>query len=355
MANREFLMLAQTYNPKRHGIGGWWMSEKLDGFRCYWDGGITRGLEKTQVPWANTAKDSRYIDKQYATGLWSRYGNVIHAPSWWLDKMPLIPFDGELWVENLSRQDIASIVKRIYPDTRWDKVKLMCFDLPPYEAVFRDGRINNPNYKKMFSNFLSWVMERIKILGVEYIPNPDSPFETRLYMLKKYCKEPAIAHKQVQLPYQTQLAQKMVQESVDNIKAHAGEGVIVRSGSAFWVPKRVQTVVKVKPLDDDEGIIVGFISGRETDKGSKLLGMMGAMILDYKGKKLELSGFTDEERRFSDTIAEKWAEDHPGCEVPNWVTCKHFKRGEKITFQYRGLTDDGIPQEARYLRRWINI
>ena len=42
--NREFVQLAQVYDPKKHGIAGWFVSEKLDGMRCLWDGGITRGL-----------------------------------------------------------------------------------------------------------------------------------------------------------------------------------------------------------------------------------------------------------------------------------------------------------------------
>lgn len=38
---RQFLMLAHDYDPKKHSILGWYMSEKLDGLRAWWDGGIT--------------------------------------------------------------------------------------------------------------------------------------------------------------------------------------------------------------------------------------------------------------------------------------------------------------------------
>ena len=44
--------------------------------------------------------------------------------------------------------------------------------------------------------------------------------------------------------------------------------------------------------------MVGFTSGRETTKGSRLLGKIGALIVDYQGKRLELSGLTDAEREF---------------------------------------------------------
>jgi ATP-dependent DNA ligase len=41
MAKREFLMLAHKHEGQN--ILGWLYSEKLDGMRCFWDGGITRG------------------------------------------------------------------------------------------------------------------------------------------------------------------------------------------------------------------------------------------------------------------------------------------------------------------------
>lgn len=53
MAKRNFLMLAHTFKPGKHFPGGMFLSEKLDGIRCYWDGGISRGIPKANVPYAN--------------------------------------------------------------------------------------------------------------------------------------------------------------------------------------------------------------------------------------------------------------------------------------------------------------
>ena len=53
MARREFLQLADHYDPRKHDVAGWFVSEKLDGTRCFWDGGLTRGLPTEQVPWAS--------------------------------------------------------------------------------------------------------------------------------------------------------------------------------------------------------------------------------------------------------------------------------------------------------------
>jgi hypothetical protein len=61
MAKREFLQLAHKLDAKKHGIGGWLYSEKLDGERCFWDGGVSTGLAKSEIPWANTNKDERYV------------------------------------------------------------------------------------------------------------------------------------------------------------------------------------------------------------------------------------------------------------------------------------------------------
>jgi hypothetical protein len=74
------------------------------------------------------------------------------------------------------------------------------------------------------------------------------------------------------------------------------------------------------------------------------------MILDYKGKRLELSGFTDEERRFATEEMTKFAYLCPGEEMASHFQGKHFQVGDTIEFRYRELSDDGIPKEARFLR-----
>jgi DNA ligase-1 len=65
-------------------LAGWWMSEKLDGVRAYWDG-------------------KRFI---------SRLGNEFHAPDWFAKGLPETPLDGELWVERKAFQKTVSIVRR---------------------------------------------------------------------------------------------------------------------------------------------------------------------------------------------------------------------------------------------------
>ena len=38
---REFLQLAERYDAEKHDAAGRYISEKLDGTRCFWDGGLS--------------------------------------------------------------------------------------------------------------------------------------------------------------------------------------------------------------------------------------------------------------------------------------------------------------------------
>ena len=125
---REFLQLADHYDPHKHDVAGWFVSEKLDGTRCFWDGGLTRGLPTEQVPWASiidpkTGEKKAKI-KPVATGLWSRYGNPIMAPDWWLNQLPACPLDGELWAGRGKFQLCRSICGGDTPDERFSQDRL---------------------------------------------------------------------------------------------------------------------------------------------------------------------------------------------------------------------------------------
>ena len=95
MARREFLQLAEPFSPAKHQVAFHYISEKLDGTRCFWDGGLSRGLRTEDIPWASVidpktgAKKAKI--KPRATGLWSRYGNPIIAPDEFLELAPLLP------------------------------------------------------------------------------------------------------------------------------------------------------------------------------------------------------------------------------------------------------------------------
>lgn len=353
---REFLMLAHVFDAKKHGIGGWFLSEKIDGQRAFWDGGITRGLLKSEVPWANCAKDGRYVTPPVATGLWSRLGNVIHAPDWWLDKLPPIMMDGELWHGKRGHgelQNVRKIVSKLKGLSNWKQIKYYVFDLPSPMAVFRDGRLSSPHFKKVFKGIREWKYGA----RLAYEPHGLVRFEKTVKKMEELLDgNIALYHPQTRLPFQTPKALEIIEQRLMGVCLIGGEGLMLRKPESFWVPKRVRDVLKVKKFDDAEGIVIGYTTGRETDKGSKLLGMMGALVLAYehptKGRKrLEISGFTDAERAWKSDDAYQWAKNHPGQECPDWISAVHFPLGNTVTFRHRGWSLDGVPSIATYWRK----
>lgn len=340
MAKRHFLMLAQKYDPFKHPITGEYVSEKLDGMRFYWDGGITRGMVKHKIPWSNTAKDPLEMEK-IATGLWSRYGHPIYAPDEFLDGLPLMPLDGELYDPDRSRQQILSAVKKHKPVlSEWENIKAYAFDIPPYERVFKDGRINEPQYKKKFEGILDW----IDLSNLDYCPPPALTFEQAYFLLQQHAKAPSTEIvRQHEIPFMRAQANTMLNKFMGLVLDAGGEGLVIRKRSSFWTPTRSYGLLKFKPFDDTEGTLIGYTTGK-----GKLKGLIGALVVDYNGHVLHLSGLTDDERLLEDYT---WAAENPGENLPDDIEAICFTRGDKITFKYRGMSDTGVPQEARYWRK----
>jgi len=356
MARREFLQLAKKYNPEKSKIAGYLISEKLDGSRCFWDGGVSRGLATIDVPWASlvnpkTGKRKPKI-KPVATGLWSRYGNPIIAPDWFLDQLPPTFLDGELWAGRGKFQLCRSIVAGDQPDPRFDQIQYAVYGSPSIDRVFMSGEIKNSNFHCHID--LDQIREWIGgFLVGPMLLRPNSIFDEELDHLDEFLSDSdcAFTLTQVRLPDNEQEAHEEVENFLSDVLDDGGEGVVIRDPDAIYTPKRVNALLKYKPFDDDEGTITGFTSGRKTDKGSKHLGKIGALILDFEGKRLELSGLTDIEREFLTEEMCVYASRHPGEDMPHIFQGKHFKVGQRVTFLYRELTDEGIPREARYHRK----
>lgn len=361
MAKREWLMLAHKYEVAKHAIFGWFMSEKLDGQRFLWDGGVTRGVYADEVPWANVEKDKRFIERPIATGLWSRYGKVIHAPAWWLDEMPSCLLDGELYSGRGQVQALAKIVRKIDPNpVEWRKVKAAVFDSPPVSVVFADGKVESGvHYKKTFKGFMDWVNQKGQGWLEEMPTSAYVSYTTMIGVLRERLKTSEVAYmiEQEQLPFTTREAIARVEARLDEIQEAGGEGVVLRKQHSTWTPERSHNLLKYKPYEDDEATVTGYIWGRATEKGSKLRELMGALVVSYKDHSFELSGFSDAERVIVPTeantirtVEEEWRA-HPGQPINVLLfTNPSFPLGSRVTFRYRELSDIGIPKEARYLR-----
>lgn len=235
-----------------------------------------------------------------------------------------------------------------------DQIEFAVYSSPRMIDVLADGQIKNSNFHLTVDthDMFLWLGRHI---GEDWQDSAAMTFEEELAFLASALdngpESKCYLHQQVRLPEDESEAKRTVEDFLDMVISDGGEGVIIRNPKGKWTPKRVADLLKYKPHDDDEGIVHGFTSGRETDKGSKLLGMIGALVLDYKGKRLELAGLTDEERQFEDIQMERYAADHPGEEMPANFQGKHFKVGDVVTFKYRELSDDGVPKEARYFRK----
>ena len=321
---REYVMLAKPYTNQ--DVSEWFVSEKFDGQRCIWDGGWSRGKSKKVVPYANVAKDERYVNEQVCTGLWSRYGNVIHAPDYFLDSLPVgVWLDGELWLDRGRFQSLRSIVSRLEPGPEWKDIRYLLIDEVPPCNFFVSGQINNPNCKIRFS-------------GEKPFASQDtfSIFAASYPKLVNYENNHVQAIKQVQLPRQDWYP--VLLDRLESVVAAGGEGLILRRPVSVWYPKRTPQLLKVKPFDIDSAIVVGYRFGE-----GKYEGLMGALVVEWNGHVFNLSGFTDEERVMSARL-------HPGAVAPANVFNPKFPRGSRVKFRYVTVTNAGVPREARYER-----
>lgn len=362
---RTLLQLAHTYSPVKHRIHGWWVSQKLDGVRAFWDGGFTRGMLCSEVPFANTAKDGRYKNPPISTGLWSRYGKAIQAPSEWLDCLPNIPLDGELWYGPGTFQTVVSLTSQLNADwAQWSNIKYMCFDIVPLDRIFMPGELIETNYRTTFdSSIYQWALSASqgKIQDVPFGLTFEFSYYRLLLLEDIYGHQfsPFNVVKHRQIPRQPEAIKQHLNEQLNDVLDQEGEGLILRHHTAQWTPRRVHEMLKIKPTAFDEATIVGWTWGRLTDRGSKHLGKIGALICDYKGQRLEIAGLNDEERevimfdQFGDKLTA--AMNNQGKDIDtNCFESPYFPLGTKINFRYCShLTNNGLPKEARLHRSML--
>ena len=104
------LLLAESWDNATD-LTGWWMSEKLDGVRAYWDG------------------------KQFL----SRLGNLFTPPTGSSRACPTSPLDGELWLDRKKFQRTVSIVRRQDKSDHWKEIRYVVFDAPKLDKASRSG------------------------------------------------------------------------------------------------------------------------------------------------------------------------------------------------------------------------
>jgi ATP-dependent DNA ligase len=343
--NRELVMLAETYERGKHRVAGMFMSEKLDGMRCLWVP-ETRGIPIRGIPFANREKDKR---EHVATGLWTRYGKVIHCPDYFTASFPPILLDGELYMGRGRFQEVMSTCKTLEPDEhKWHSVHFKVFESPAYSCLFQSGKINNPQWTKFIK------LEQMEEAFGRPFTDKQLDFEIIYNWLKRQlvATEYMSLHEQRLLPFNTPIAQQIVDEELERVTLDDGEGLMLRHPASPYEPIRSRHLLKVKKLLDAEGTIIDFKAG-EFGKDGKLLGLMGSAVVQWEHGTFNLSGFTDAERGL-EPDASVWALSHPGellSQSPAAHPSRVFRVGERITFVYRELTDDRQPKEGRFKRK----
>jgi DNA ligase-1 len=217
------LLLANVWHPSIDPTG-WWMSEKYDGLRAYWDG----------------------------QKLWSRKGNLIHAPGHFLAEIPRdIVLDGELWIGHGKFEETMSIVRSERPDDRWDRVRYVVFDAPRAKGTF----------------------------------------EQRMLFLRATISE---GNRFVRIVAQErcQGAAQLLAER-DRVVRQGGEGLMLRQPESAYEAGRSTTLLKVKPYDDAEATVIAHEPGK-----GKFAGKLGALrVRADDGREFSVgSGLTDADR-----------------------------------------------------------
>ena len=222
-------------------------------------------------------------------GLWdgqtlrSRAGNSIAAPAWFLAKLPKRSLDGELWVARGQFEKASSYVRKTTPqDDEWRQIKYLVFELPGAPGTFAER------------------YERLK----------------KIIAQANFAQ--LIAVEQFRLADNAALKRKL-----EEIVRAGGEGLMLHRADAPYITGRNDALLKLKPLDDAEATVIGYVPGK-----GKYEGKMGALQVETAdGKRFQIgTGFTDALRANPPAI------------------------GTLVTYTYRGFTKNGLPRFASYLR-----
>lgn len=213
-----------------------------------------------------------------------RSGLPIMAPAWFTAALPAQALDGELWLARGRFEELSGIVRRQQPvDADWRRVRLMVFELPGATGTFaqRAARIQQLSAQQPAS----------------------SPWR---------------AVEQFELPSAAALKVRL-QEVV---KA-GGEGLMLHRADALYETGRSPALLKLKPLQDADAVVVGHQPGQ-----GRHAGRLGALkVRTQDGQEFLLgTGFSDEQR-----------------DQPPAV-------GTVVTFTYQGTTAQGVPRFASFLR-----
>jgi DNA ligase-1 len=210
----------------------------------------------------------------------SRGGNIFIAPAWFVQDFPDMPLDGELWMGRGHYQDVVSVVRKQIPDDGWKAVKFMVFDLPAHGGTFTER------------------IEAMRQLAT-------TPY---LKVIEQFRVD----------------SNKALMDKLDDLVRQGGEGLVLHRQNALYHSGRSDDLLKLKPFEDAEAIVIGYKPGK-----GKNTGLMGAIKVRMdNGKEFYIgSGFTKQQRKNPPAL------------------------GGLVTYRYQGFTQAGIPRFAVFVRQ----
>ncbi len=212
-----------------------------------------------------------------------RSGRAVAAPAWFTARLPAVPLDGELWLARGRFEALAGAVRKVRPvDDEWRAIRYQVFDLPGAGGPFAERAARIRSLVGEFGGPALQAVEQRRI---------DSP--------------------------------AALQQRLADVVAAGGEGLVLHRADALWRPGRSEALLKLKPLNDAEAVVVGHEPGHGKHEGRlgalRVRGEDGAEFLIGTG--------------FSDAVRE-----HPPAP------------GTVVTYSHRGVTAGGVPRFASFLR-----
>jgi len=176
-------------------------------------------------------------------------------------------------------------------------------------GIVRQKTVDNEQWKKITFNVFD-------------LPLSKAPFLTRYNILQELFSTQLSPY--IVLIDQKELdSKKVLHDWLNVIEIKRGEGLMLHHKDSLYEHKRSKSLLKLKKIYDAEAFVVAHINGK-----GKYKGMLGAMLMEMpNGTQFKLgSGLSDAQRVNPPAI------------------------GAVITYQYYGLTKNGKPRFASYLR-----
>lgn len=224
-ASKPPLLLANHY--KSHvPIKDYWVSEKLDGVRAYWNG----------------------------ESLISKQGHIFYAPKWFINDLPKIPLDGELWIGRNQFDKVSGLVRGQGDNVvAWKSIRYMIFDLP----------------------------------------NSLETFDKRIEKMKAIVQKVSVGHFKMIKQFKIN-SHKELKNKLNSIVELGGEGFMLHRGSSYYKQGRSNDLMKLKKYFDAEATVIKHIKGK-----GKFSRMLGAILVETKDRiRFKIgTGFSEQERK----------------------------------------------------------